>query len=161
MEKEKKKGNTAETVAALAQPLCEELGLQLWDVQFLKEGADWVLRIFIDKEEGIGIDDCVDMTHAINPVLDKEDPIAKEYTLEVSSPGINRRLVKPWHFEKYMEHPIRVRLIRPLENGQRELEGILIRSEENGNFEIRLDSDTTVSFEKKECASAVLLEDDF
>lgn len=161
MEKDKKKGNTAEIVAQLAQPLCEELGLQLWDVQFLKEGADWFLRIFIDKEEGIGIDDCVDMTHAIDPVLDKEDPIAKEYTLEVSSPGINRKLVKPWHFQQYLEAPVRVKLIRPLPNGQRELEGILIDCQENGDFEIQLDAENTVSFEKKECAGVVLLDDDF
>lgn len=161
MEKEKKKGNTAEVVTGLARPLCEALGLLLWDVQFQKEGADWFLRIFIDKETGISIDDCVEMTHAINPVLDREDPISQEYTLEVSSPGINRKLVKPWHFEKYLEYPVRVRLIRPLQDGRRELEGILIRCEENGDFVLQLDEETTAAFEKKECAAVVLLDDDF
>ena len=82
---EKKKGSTTEIVRALAEPLAKELGLIIWDVTFTKEGADWYLRIFIDKEGGVGIDDCVDLTRAINPVLDSEDPIPQEYTLEVSS----------------------------------------------------------------------------
>ena len=76
----KKKGGVAERVREMAEPLARELGLSIWDVQFLKEGADWFLRIFIDKEDGVGIDDCVDMTHAIDPVLDREDPIPQEYT---------------------------------------------------------------------------------
>ena len=91
----KKKGNVAQRVWDMALPLAQELGLTLWDVQFVKEGADWYLRLFIDKEGGVTIDDCVDMTHAINPVLDKEDPIPQEYLLEVSSPGIDRKLTRP------------------------------------------------------------------
>lgn len=100
---EKKKGSTTEIVRALAEPLAKELGLIIWDVTFTKEGADWYLRIFIDKEGGVGIDDCVDLTHAINPVLDSEDPIPQEYTLEVSSPGINRKLHRPEHFEAFLK----------------------------------------------------------
>ena len=102
----KKKGGVAERVREMAEPLARELGLSIWDVQFLKEGADWFLRIFIDKEDGVGIDDCVDMTHAIDPVLDREDPIPQEYTLEVSSPGINRKLVKPEHFAAFLGAPV-------------------------------------------------------
>ena len=90
---EKKKGSTTEIVRALAEPLAKELGLIIWDVTFTKEGADWYLRIFIDKEGGVGIDDCVDLTRAINPVLDSEDPIPQEYTLEVSSPGMQYEIV--------------------------------------------------------------------
>ena len=138
---EKKKGSTTEIVRALAEPLAKELGLIIWDVTFTKEGADWYLRIFIDKEGGVGIDDCVDLTRAINPVLDSEDPIPQEYTLEVSSPGINRKLT------------------RPLENGVRELEGILIDVAENGDFEVITEEDTTVTFTRKECASVNLIED--
>ena len=93
----KKKGNVAQRVWDMALPLAQELGLTLWDVQFVKEGADWYLRLFIDKEGGVTIDDCVDMTHAINPVLDKEDPIPQEYLLEVSSPGIDRKRTRPRH----------------------------------------------------------------
>ena len=158
-EERKKRGSTTEIVRALAQPLAAELGLALWDVTFTKEGADWYLRIFIDKPGGVSIDDCVDMTHAVNPVLDREDPIPQEYTLEVSSPGINRKPTRPEHFEAFLEAPVRVKLIRPLENGVRELEGILIDVQENGDFEIITDEETTVTFTKKECAAVHLIED--
>ena len=117
----KKKGGVAQRVWDMALPLAQELGLSLWDVQFVKEGADWFLRIFIDKEGGVSIDDCVDMTHAIDPVLDREDPIPQEYLLEVSSPGLERKLTRPQHFAAYVGKPVRARLIRPLETGEREL----------------------------------------
>ena len=74
----KKKGNVSQRVWEMCGPLAQELGLSLWDVQFVKEGADWFLRVFIDKEGGVSIDDCVDMTHALSPVLDREDPIPQE-----------------------------------------------------------------------------------
>ena len=158
-EEKKKRGSTTDVVRALAAPLAAALGLTLWDVSFTKEGADWYLRIFIDKPGGVSIDDCVDMTHAVNPVLDSEDPIPQEYTLEVSSPGINRKLTRPEHFEAFLEAPVHVKLIRPLENGVRELEGILIDVLENGDFEIITDEETTVTFTKKECAAVHLIED--
>lgn len=158
-EEKKKRGSTTDVVRALAAPLAAELGLTLWDVTFTKEGADWYLRIFIDKPGGVSIDDCVDMTHAVNPVLDSEDPIPQEYTLEVSSPGTNRKLTRPEHFEAFLEAPVHVKLIRPLENGVRELEGILIDVLENGDFEIITDEETTVTFTKKECAAVHLIED--
>lgn len=157
----KKKGSVADRVRQMAEPLAEELGLMLWDVQFAKEGAEWFLRIFIDKEEGVGIDDCVDMTHAINPVLDKEDPIPQEYMLEVSSPGLNRKLTRPEHFEAYLGAPVKVKLIRPLEDGRRELTGELLDFLPPGSFEIQLDGETTASFEKKECVSVTVMDDDF
>ena len=149
----KKKGNVAQRVWDMALPLAQELGLTLWDVQFVKEGADWYLRLFIDKEGGVTIDDCVDMTHAINPVLDKEDPIPQEYLLEVSSPGIDRKLTRPGHFAAYVGKPVRAKLIRPLENGERELCGILLRAEDSGQLEVQLDEETSVTLERKECAS--------
>ena len=158
-EEKKKRGSTTDVVRALAAPLAAARGLTLWDVTFTKEGADWYLRIFIDKPGGVSIDDCVDMTHAVNPVLDSEDPIPQEYTLEVSSPGINRKLTRPEHFEAFLEAPVHVKLIRPLENGVRELEGILIDVLENGDFEIITDEETTVTFTKKECAAVHLIED--
>lgn len=93
------------------------------------------------------------MTHALSPVLDREDPIPQEYLLEVSSPGLERRLTRPEHFAAYVGRPVRARLIRPLENGQRELCGILLRAEEDGQLEIQLDEETSVTVEKKECSS--------
>lgn len=161
MDKGKKRGNTAETVYTLVKPLADQLNLEIWDVVYLKEGADWYLRVFIDKEEGISIDDCVDMTQELNPVLDKTDPVPNEYILEVSSPGINRKLTRPEHYEKYIGETLRVKLVRPLEDGRRILDGVLLSAEPNGSFTLQIDEETSVDFEKKECASVVLLEEDF
>lgn len=122
----RKKGpNTAQAVRELAQPLAEELGLQLWDVRFVKEGADWYLRIYIDKEGGISIDDCVNMTHAVDKPLDALDAVAGSYTLEVSSPGINRQLTRPEHFAACIGRLVWVRFIRPFADGSREVIGTL------------------------------------
>lgn len=152
------KGGVAARVRELCEPLAKELGLTVWDVQYQKEGAEWVLRIFIDKEGGVGIDDCVNMSHAIDPVLDAEDPVPQEYVLEVSSPGLGRRLTRPEHFEAYMGEPVRLRLIRPMEDGTRELEGLLTRYED-GEIEIQLDEETGVTLEKKELAWVCALDD--
>ncbi len=161
MAPEKKPVNTADRVRALAEPLAQELGLYLWDVQFLKEGAEWYLRILIDKEGGVSIDDCVDMTHAIDPVLDEEDPISQEYILEVSSPGLNRKLTRPEHFEAYLGEPVKVKLIRPLEDKRRELTGTLSKAGPGGRFEIQPEEGPAVELEKKDCSSVTVMDDDF
>lgn len=159
-DEKKKRMSTAEYVQQLALPLADELGLKLWDVVFLKEGADWFLRLFIDKDGGVGIEDCVNLTKALNPILDELDPIPQEYTLEVSSCGINRKLTKLRHFEAFLEHPVLVKLIRPMEDGKRELEGILIEVYENGDFEIAVTEETTARFTKKECSSVQLIDEE-
>ncbi len=151
---ERKKGmNIADYVKTIAEPIAKEYGLDLWDVVYLKEGADWFLRIYIDKEGGINIDDCVNVTKAVNPILDKEDLISQEYTLEVSSCGMNRKLTRKEHFDKYLEKPVLVKLIRPTEDGRREIEGILIEVFENGDFEVIIEENLTATFTKKECSS--------
>ena len=124
-EKKRGSGGIAAVCRELAEPLAASLGLSLWDVRFVKEGADWYLRIVIDKEEGVSINDCVDMTHLINPVLDKEDPIPQSYCLEVMSPGIERELTRPEHFEAFLGLPVTVRLIRADAAGEKEIVGLL------------------------------------
>lgn len=119
-----KGGNTVLAVRELAEPLAKEMGLEIWDVRFLKEGSQWYLRIFIDKEGGVSIDDCVDFTHAINKPLDEADPIEQAYCLEVSSPGIERELVRDEHFEKSLGKKIMLKTIRPVD-GEREFKGVL------------------------------------
>ncbi len=119
-----KGGNTVRTVWEIVEPYAEELGLKIWDIRYLKEGADWVLRIFIDKQGGVSIDDCVDMTHAINKPLDEADPIEQAYLLEVSSPGVERDLVRDEHFASYIGEKIKVKMIRPID-GKREFFGVL------------------------------------
>ena len=92
----------AEKVFELVKPNAEELGLTLWDVKFLKEGASYYLRIFIDKQDGVSIDDCTNMSHAVDPILDEADLIDKAYYLEVCSTGLERELTRPEHF-KYLK----------------------------------------------------------
>lgn len=149
----------AAKVLELAEPLAQGLGLRVWDVQYQKEGAEWILRIYIDKEGGVGIDDCVDMTHAIDPVLDEADPVPQEYVLEVSSPGLCRKLNRPSHFEAYLGKPVRARLIRPLEDGTREIDGILL-SAGDGRIEMRLSEDESVTLEQKELVWVCALDDE-
>lgn len=142
--------NTVALVWEMAEPLAEELGLKIWDVRFLKEGADWYLRIFIDKEGGVSIDDCVDMTHAINKPLDESDPIEQAYFLEVSSPGVERDLVRDEHFASYVGEKIKVKMIRPVE-GKREFSGIL-EDYNDGNITIRMSDERGFTFTKKEAS---------
>ncbi len=127
-----KGGNTVAAVTAIAEPIAEQLGLKIWDIRFVKEGASWVLRIFIDKEGGVNIDDCVNMSHAINKPLDEADPIEQSYSLEVSSPGTDRELTRPSHFESYLGAEIIVRLFRPYETGERELHCTLKEHDSEG-----------------------------
>lgn len=151
-----KGGLTVSTVWQLAEPIAKSLGLEIWDVRFEKEGADWFLRIFIDKEGGVSIDDCVKMSHAIDKPLDEADPIEQSYCLEVSSPGLERDLKRDEHFEKCLGQKIMVKLIRPVD-GQREFKGIL-ESYDNGSFELLTDDGTKLMINKKE-ASYVKLDD--
>ena len=90
-------GGVVATVKKIAEPLAEELGYFLWDVEYVKEGADMYLRITIDSEEGINIEDCEKVHRAIDPILDEIDPIETFYYLEVSSPGVERELRTPEH----------------------------------------------------------------
>ena len=116
--------HTAKQVAELVKPHVEQLGLTLWDVRFVKEGASWYLRIFIDKEGGVTIDDCTNVSHAVDPVLDEADPISVSYYLEVCSPGLNRELKEPEHFKAFIGSEISLTLYKA-ENGSKSVRGIL------------------------------------
>lgn len=151
-----KGGNTVKTVWEIVEPIANELGLRIWDVRFLKEGSSWYLRIFIDKDGGVSIDDCVDLTHAINDPLDEADPIEQAYFLEVSSPGVERELVRDEHFSAYLGEKIKIKMIRPID-GQREFSGVL-SDYTDGNITIALEDGKGFTFTKKE-ASWVKLDD--
>lgn len=148
---------TVSRVTEIITPFANELGLDIWDVRFVKEGTDWYLRIFIDKDGGVSIDDCVDLTHAITKPLDEADPITQSYTLEVSSPGIERELVTDAHFEKYIGSAVMVRLIRPIEK-VRDFNGTL-SAYNNGEITLTLEDGKELSFTKKETSYVKL--DDF
>ncbi len=154
----KKGGNTVAEVKALAEPIINRLGLSLWDVRYVKEGAVWYLRIFIDKEEGVTIEDCENVTRAIDEPLDRLDPIEGSYCLEVSSPGIERELIRDEHFDKFLGAPIMVKLHRPLENGEKELKGTLL-SHDKENVEMITENGTEIVIKKKDTVYIKL--DDF
>lgn len=152
-----KKKNTVSVVWDIAKPLADELGLVLWDVRFQKEGVNWYLRIIVDREDRpVDIDDCVNMSHAIDEPLDRLDPIEQSYSLQVQSPGIERELTRDFHFKKYLGEKIMVKFIHAL-NGKREYKGTLA-SYDNGNISMTLENGETVEFNKKE-ASWVKLDD--
>ena len=154
-------GGTAAVCARLAEPVTAELGLVLWDVRFLKEGASWYLRFFIDREGGkVSIQDCEQVSRRIDKLLDEADPIPQQYILEVCSPGLERELTRSAHFEQCAGLPVRVRLIRPMEDGTREIEGIL-RGIDGSAVVLELEQDGQeweVRVEKKEMSSVRLID---
>ena len=152
-----KGGNTVAAVWEIAEPIAAELGLKLWDIRFVKEGADWFLRIFIDKDGGVGITDCENMSRAIDKPLDDADPIEQSYCLEVSSPGIERDLSRESHFEACKGEKIKVKLIRAVD-GIREFSGIL-EDYEGMKIVLRLEDGSAMNIDKKETSYIKL--DDF
>lgn len=118
------KKNIAETVTELIQPTVNGLGISLWDVEYVKEGARQILRVTIDKENGVDINDCEAVHRAIDPVLDEADPIPIQYYLEVSSPGVERELRHPFHFEVCMGLKVDVKLFTAI-NGTKQITGML------------------------------------
>ena len=91
-----------ETVTALAAPVAEKLGLELWDVEYIREAGQWFLRVYIDKDGGVSINDCEALSRALDPVLDEADPIPDSYVFEVSSAGAERELKRPGDFARFM-----------------------------------------------------------
>ena len=120
-----KGGVTVSKVRELCEPIVKDFGLSLWDVRYEKEGADWYLRIFIDKEDGVDITDCEKVSRAINTPLDELDPIENAYCLEVCSPGIERELVRDEHFMQFIGADIMVRMRRPIEGIGKDFCGVL------------------------------------
>ena len=124
------KPKTEDIVKDMTEPIVEALGLELVDIEYLKEGGSWFLRIFIDKPEGITHDDCQAVSERVGQILDEKDPIPQAYILEVSSPGIERPLKKPEDFERFHGHKVRASTFSPV-NGQKEFIGELVGLENN------------------------------
>ncbi len=151
------KQTTVSRVEEIIKPFADEMGYDIWDVKYVKEGSDWYLRIFIDKDGGIDINDCVEFTHAISKPLDEADPISQSYMMEVSSPGVERELTRDEHFEKFVGDKIMVRVIRAVD-GVRDFNGVLVKYE-NKALTVRLQDDSEVTFNKKDTSYVKL--DDF
>lgn len=119
-----------ESVWKYIEPKIEELGLNIYDIEYVKEGTSWYLRIYIDKDEGVSIEDCENVSRAIDPLLDELNPIKTAYSLEVSSPGIERILRRDEHFNKYVNSKIEVSLFKPID-GNKKIECVLMGVDNN------------------------------
>ena len=138
-----------DAVAALALPVVERAGCELWDVEYVKEAGTWFLRVYIDKEGGVSIDDCEAVSRPLSDLLDEADPIEGSYTFEVSSAGADRPLKKPEHFARFQGAEVEVKLYRPRE-GRKEFVGLL-RNYENGAVTLEIDG-AQVLFTRQEIA---------
>lgn len=139
-----------DVVAQLAQPIVEQAGCTLWDVEYVKEAGEWFLRVYIDKEGGVDIDHCEAVSRPLSDLLDEADPIQGSYTFEVSSAGLDRPLKKPEHFAACAGQQVDVRFYRPVD-GRKEYTGALVGCDGDGN--VTVDDKT---FEKKDVAQVRL-----
>lgn len=117
--------------AQLARPVVEENGCTLWDVEYVKEAGSWYLRVYIDKETGVSIDDCEAVSRTLSDLLDEADPIQDAYTFEVSSAGADRALKRPEHFAAYLGAPVDVKLYQPVD-GSKLCTGTLLAYDDGG-----------------------------
>lgn len=142
----------ADTIYNLIEPTVLSLGITLWDVRFVKEGASYYLRVYIDKPEGIGIDDCVAVSHAVDPIIDEADPIDKQYYLEVCSPGLERELTRDWHYEAAAGRKVCVKLFSAI-SGKKEFCGILNADKESISLTTE---DGVIPFNRSDIAKAFI-----
>ena len=138
-----------ELVASFAEPIVKQHGCELWDVEYVREGSEYFLRLYLDKEGGVDINDCEAISRAVDPILDEKDPIQGSYHFEVCSAGLERALKRPSDFERFMDSTVTVKLYRP-RNGLKEIPGIL-RGYENGRVTLEAGKET-ITFEKSEVA---------
>ncbi|MBR4308262.1 MAG: ribosome maturation factor RimP [Oscillospiraceae bacterium] len=139
----------SEQVWQFSQPIVEACGCSLWDVEYVREGGEWFLRLYIDKESGITIDDCEAVSRAVDPILDEKDPIPESYHFEVCSAGLERTLKRPSDFARFMGAAVMVKLYRP-KDGAKEFPGVL-SGYEDGAVCITM-GDKELRFEKAEIA---------
>jgi len=136
-------------VQELAEPVVQAQGCSLWDVEYVREGSDYILRVIIDKEGGVDVSDCEAVSRALDPILDEKDPIPDSYQFEVSSAGLERALKRPEDFARFMGSPVTVKLYRPV-NGMKEIPAVL-QGYEDGRVTVQSGKET-VTFEKSQVA---------
>ena len=137
-------------VEEIVVKLLQDTNIELIDVEYVKEGGEFFLRIYIDKDGGVSLNECELVTRALNPILDEKDPIKDNYYLEVSSPGLDRPLKKEKDFVKYQGRDVEIKLYKPI-NGSKMHEGELVGLTEDKNIKVIIDNDE-VEFNKKDVA---------
>lgn len=145
------KKNIEKIVADIALPIVEKHSFELVDVEFVKEGPNWYLRVYIDKAGGITIDDCQIVSEELSDKLDKEDPISQSYFLEVSSPGLERPLKKDKDFERFKGETVEVKLFSPID-GKKVFEGELLGLIDN-KISIKTGMTEIIEFERDKVSS--------
>ena len=128
---------TSEELRDLLEPSVEALGYELIDLELRTGARNGLLRLFIDGPDGIGLDDCEAVSRQVSAVLDVEDPVPGNYTLEVSSPGLDRALTKPAHFQRFTGEDVRIKLRTPVD-GRRNFRGAL-RAADDESIEVEVD----------------------
>ncbi len=139
-----KKADIEKRTEELVMPIIERYGYELWDVEYVKEGSDYYLRIYADKEGGFTVDDCEAVSRAIDPLLDEEDFISDAYILEVSSPGLTRKLVKDRDFDRSIGRLIRVNLYKAVDGEKSYVGNLTEYDNENLTVEITADNKVTI-----------------
>ena len=149
-----KVSNTEKKILPILVPIVAERNLELVDLEFVKEGANWYLRVYIDKEGGVDIDDCELVSRALEAKLDTEDPIEQPYILEVSSPGIDRPLKKDADFEKYRGEIIDLKLYKAVD-GQKQFQ-VKLLGLADGIISVENEEEKVITFAQKDVASVRL-----
>ncbi|MCC3864875.1 ribosome maturation factor RimP [Terrisporobacter petrolearius] len=144
------KKNIATEIEQIVLPITEANDLELVDVEYVKEGGEFFLRVYIDKEDGVSLNECELVTRALNPILDEKDPIKDNYYLEVSSPGLDRPLKKDKDFVKYQGRDVEIKLYKSID-GSKLHEGELVGLTEDKNIKVIIDN-KEVEFNKKDVA---------
>ena len=142
-----------EKVAALAEPVVREEGCSLWDVEYVREAGSWYLRLYIDKEGGVSIDDCERISRRMDPILDEADPIPDSYVFEVGSAGAERQLKRPGDFEQFMGSEVELKLYQP-RDGKKLYVGSLA-AYDNGDVSLRVGNEE-IRFAKAQIAQVKL-----
>ncbi|MEC3791908.1 ribosome maturation factor RimP, partial [Clostridioides difficile] len=129
------KKNLEATIEEIVTKITDEHGFEMVDVEYVKEAGEYYLRVYIDKEEGISLNECELVSRELSPILDEKDPIKENYFLEVSSPGLDRALKKDRDFVRYQGRDVDLKLYKPL-NGCKQFEGELVGLTEDNNIKI-------------------------
>ncbi|MBD5549094.1 MAG: ribosome maturation factor RimP [Lachnospiraceae bacterium] len=152
-----KRENYETRTEELLKPIADDNGVEIYDVEYVKEGSEWYLRCYIDKAEGVNINDCEAVSRALSDELDKVDFIEDAYILEVSSPGLGRQLKKDKHFQKSLLSEVDVKCYKPI-NGSKDFTGILKAFDEN-TLTLEMDSGKEkedITFNRKDIATVKL-----
>ena len=131
---------TGDEIQALLEPSIERLGYELTDLEVRLSGSGGLLRLTIDSPEGVDLDDCEKVSHAVSALLDVEDPVPGNYNLEVSSPGLDRKLTKSEHFQRFAGETLKVTMRFPIE-GRRRFRGTLVSSDDE-NIVVEVDGES-------------------